>query len=104
MDRDYNRYALLRDNDNTLNPMPFVNISISPNDKYEKWIRGFNRLDIMSKKYYNNSFYDFFILLANPEYINEWEIPNNAIIRIPYPLQRVKDEYESKLKILVGSN
>ena len=92
---DYDRYSLLRGEGNDMEPMPFVKLSESPGDKFERWHKGVSRMDKIAQKYYGNPFYDFFILLANPQFINEWEIPDNVSIRIPFPLSRVKADYES---------
>ena len=78
--------------------MPFINISISVSDKYEYWNTNFSRLDKLSMKYYGNPFYDFLILYANNIYLTEFDIPDNALIRIPFPLTRAKTDYDSALK------
>ncbi len=96
--RDYDRYYLLRMNGDDMEPMPNVKLPESPSDKYERWRAGSSRLDFLSNKYYGSPFYDFFILLANPDFLNEWEIPDGEIIRIPFPIQKVKIEYENILK------
>ena len=77
--------------------MPFVPIPERSSDKYEYWNANFSRLDKLAQKYYGNPFYDFLILYANPSYINEFNIPDNALIRIPFPLTQAKSDYESKL-------
>ena len=94
---DYNRYAILSNGDGTMISMPFVNLSINASDKYETWNTEFSRLDKLSQKYYGNPFYDFLILYANPDYRNEFDIPDGTLIRIPFPLARVKSEYEAFL-------
>ncbi len=96
--RDYNRYSVLKKDDGDFELMPFIKIPESPSDKYESWRKGISRLDKLSQKYYGSPFYDFFILLANPKFINEWEIFDDEIIRIPFPLDRVKTEYEDQIK------
>jgi hypothetical protein len=96
--RDYDRYYLLKKEGDDMEPMPFVKIPESQSDKYERWNAGSSRLDLLSNKYYGSPFYDFFILLANPNYLNEWEIPDDEVIRIPFPIQKVKIEYENILK------
>jgi hypothetical protein len=96
--QDYNRYEILKNNDGTMDMMPFVNIPTNSTDKYEEWITGKSRMDKLSNKYYNTPFFDFLILYANPLYISEWEIPDSAIIRIPFPLSKAKNDYETELK------
>ena len=94
---DYNRYAILKKGDGTTKAMPFVKIPINSSDKYEYWRLGFSRLDKLSQKYYGNPFYDFLILYANPEYVNEFDIPDGVLIRIPFPLSKVVNDYEALL-------
>jgi hypothetical protein len=94
---DYDRYQILRNNDGSTDMPPFVEIPVSPGDKYEEWREGFSRMDVISQKYYSNPFYDFFILYANPQYISEFDIPDGTVIRIPFPLDRVKLIYENSL-------
>ena len=93
----YDRYAILKNTDGTVESMPYVNLPVNPSDKYISWNNNYMRLDKTSQKYYGSPFYDFFILYANPEYINEWEIPEGAIVRIPFPFQKVKADYEAIL-------
>jgi hypothetical protein len=95
--KDYDRYALLRKDDGTTESMPFVNLPINQSDKYETWNTEFNRLDKLSQKYYGNPFYDFLILYANGNYVSEFDIPDGALIRIPFPLNKVKADYEAIL-------
>lgn len=96
---DYDRYSILRNGDGTVDSMPFVNLPTNPSDKYETWNSAFSRLDKLSQKYYGNPFYDFFILYANPQYISEFDIPDGTLIRIPFPLSKVKADYESILTV-----
>lgn len=98
MNRDYDRYSLLRKEGSDMEPSPYIKISESSSDKYENWHKGVSRMDKLSNKYYGNPHYDFFILLANPKFLNEWEIPDYEVIRIPFSLDRVKSEYESKIE------
>ena len=95
--RDYNRYAILTNSDGTVDQMPFVDLPINQSDKYEYWNTEFSRLDKLSQKYYGNPFYDFLILYANNIYSSEFDIPDNALIRIAFPLGKVKSDYEAIL-------
>jgi hypothetical protein len=96
--QDYDRYEIMKNTDGTIDFLPFVKISESTSDLTEVWVRGRSRLDKLALKCYNNPFYDFFILYANPEYIDQFDIPDGAVIRIPFPLDRVKLEYETFLR------
>lgn len=94
---DYNRYAILMNTDGTTDNMPFVNLPVNASDKYEYWNPEFSRMDKLSQKYYGNPFFDFFILYANPSYVSEFDIPEGTLIRIPFPLNKVKSDYEAIL-------
>ena len=103
MSKKYDRYALLRREGSDMEPMPFVKIPEALSDKYERWHRGVSRMDRMSQKYYGSPIYGFFILFANPEYMTEWDIPDYATIRIPFPLSRVKEDYEAIIEKKIGT-
>ena len=94
---DYNRYAILKNGDGTTNSMPFVKLPTNSSDKFEIWNSEFSRLDKLSQKYYGNPFYDFLILYGNYQYTSEFDIPDGALIRIPFPLNKAKADYESFL-------
>ena len=95
--RDYNRYAILINSNGTTDLMPFVNLPLNPSDKYETWNTEYSRLDKLSQKYYGNPFYDFLILYANSQFMSEFDIPDGQLIRIPFPLAKVKSDYENAL-------
>ncbi len=94
---DYNRYLPLQNDNGTTELMPFVKLPVNQSDKYETWNTEFSRLDKLSQKYYGNPFYDFLILYANYIYVSEFDIPDGALIRIPFPLQKVKADYDALL-------
>ena len=96
--QDYRRYKILENDNGTTDAMPFVNLPTNASDKYEYWNTEFSRLDKLSLKYYGNPFYDFLILYGNRIYLNEFDIPDGALIRIPFPLQKAKADYESALQ------
>ena len=96
--QDYDRYEVVKNTDGTIDMLPFVKISESSSDLSEVWVLGRSRLDKLALKYYNNPFYDFFILYANPQYADQFDIPDGTLIRIPFPIDRVKQEYESFLR------
>lgn len=103
MKQDYDRYQYLKSN-NEYKMMPFIKLPKNNTDKYIEWNSNFDRLDKISNKYYGNPFFDFLILYANPKYSSEWDIPDGSIIRIPYPLDKAKSDYESKLIDKFGEN
>ena len=95
--QDYKRYTILTDSNGVTEMMPFVNLPVNSSDKYEYWNTTFSRMDKLANKYYGNPFYDFFINYANPLYISEFDIPDGELIRIPFPLAKVKADYEQAL-------
>ena len=94
--KDYDRYAILTNANGTSDMMPFVVLPQNPSDKFEDWNTEYSRLDKLSQKYYGNPFYDFFILYANG-FMTEFDIPDGTLIRIPFPLTKVKADYENAL-------
>ena len=94
---DYDRYSILKNNDGTVDLSPFVNLPVNSSDKYETWNTTYSRLDKLSSKYYGNPFFDFLILYANPQYVSEFDIKEDDLIRIPFPLQKAKTDYENAL-------
>ena len=98
--RDYNRYELVTNDDGTVDQMPFVPIPSTSTDKYVQWIVGKNRLDKLSQRYYATPYYDWLIIYANPEFITEFDIPDGATIRIPFPLDRVLGYYQEILSTI----
>ena len=60
---------------------------------------GQSRLDKISQQYYNTPYFGWLIMMANPEYGGlEWNIPDNAIIVIPYPLNASIQDYNNAIK------
>lgn len=94
----YDRYSTVRSN-GVVGRLPFVKIRKKNTDFYEVYERGITRFDKLSQKYYDNPNYDWLILMANPQYgAFEFLIPNNASLRIPYPLKQTIEEYNISLK------
>lgn len=96
---DYDRYEIYRNEDGTIDQLPFVHIPVNSSDKYETWEET-SRLDRIANRFYGNVFYDFLILYANPEYITAEDIPVGTVIRIPFPYEVAKADYEDGLKAI----
>jgi len=97
MARDYDRYELVRNRDGSLDQLPFIVMTSSTSDKYVEWFAGKSRMDKLAVTYYGSSFFDWVILYANPEWISEFDIPDGATIRIPFPLDRAIAQYQKEL-------
>lgn len=95
---DYDRYEIYRTENGGVEQIPFIRIPVNPADKYEQWIEGSSRLDKLAQKYYNNPFFDWMILYGNPEFTSEYDIPDGTVVRIPFPIDRVREFYESALQ------
>lgn len=79
--------------------LPFIKLDEKPSDKKIIFREGVNRLDKLSNTYYGNPLFGWLILLANPQYGGlEFNIPDDVIIRIPYPFETTMNEYNTKLK------
>ena len=62
------------------------------------YIVGQSRLDKISQQYYNTPFFGWLIMQANPQYSGlEQNIPDGAILTIPYPLIASLQDYKNGL-------
>jgi hypothetical protein len=93
----YNRYLnFLINGEQTV--VPFVKIPPKSSDKKYFYRAGISRLDKISQEIYGSPFFGWLILLSNPEYGGlEWNIPDNALLNVPYPLVASIQDYESQL-------
>jgi hypothetical protein len=94
----YNRYTnFLINGQQTV--VPYVNIPEKTSDKRYIYKNGISRLDKVSQEYYGTPLFGWLILAANPIYGGiEWNIPDNSILRIPFPLVSSVQDYEAELK------
>jgi hypothetical protein len=93
----FNRYGKLYKNGKVLK-MPNIEINLRDTDYYVNYERGKSRLDLISYEYYGDSSFDWLILLANPNVAGlEFNIPDNTMLRIPFPLKLVLEEYNNKI-------
>jgi hypothetical protein len=78
--------------------VPFVKLQSKASDKRYFYKLGVSRLDKISQEYYGTPFFGWLILTANPEYGGlEWNIPNGALLTIPFPLVASVQDYEAGL-------
>jgi hypothetical protein len=89
-------YSLLKNNDSLKN-MPAVEISHRASDKSVAYNKTKNRLDNIAGKIYEDESMWRLILWANEEYFMEYDIPDNAVIRVPFPFNDVIQEVNSKI-------
>jgi len=93
----YNRYENLIVN-GVQTIIPYVKIPPKSTDKVYIYRQGISRLDKISQTYYDSPFFGWLILQANPEYGgSELEIPDNSLLKIPFPLTASLLDYKSAL-------
>ena len=95
---DYSRYKLFINNGRYYK-IPFIEIPYNNSDIYDVYKVGKSRLDLISYQYYNNPNYGWLILQANPSVGSlEYNIKDNTILRIPYPLEAALQGYEENIQ------
>ena len=93
----YNRYTNFTSN-GTIDLVPFVEIKKMPPDYYVHHAIN-TRLDMLSYDYYGDPNYGWLIMQANPEYGSlEFKIPQNALLRIPFPLELAITNYNEGIR------
>jgi hypothetical protein len=95
MSREYfDRYQYFEQN-GSFRIIPGIEIPIKNTDKYIFYKRGKTRLDKISQEYYNTPVFGWLILLANPSVGGvEYEIPDNSLLRVPFPLISTLQDYK----------
>ena len=93
----WNRYSdFLINGEQTV--VPFVQLPQKPTDKAYIYKVARSRLDVVSQEYYNSPYFGWLILQANPQFGGlEINIPNNALLTIPFPLIPSLQDYKSLL-------
>lgn len=83
--------------------VPFVKLPTKGTDTFVTYKVGKSRLDKISDEKYGTPYYGWLILQANPEYGGrEFNIPDNTLLRVPYPLDQSLKDYKNALKILLS--
>ncbi len=92
------RYKLLRKkNGSGTEIMPPIKINERNTDVFRVYNSDKTRLDRISAEIYEDDTYGWLILMANPEYFIEFDIPKETVLRVPLPLREVLSEVEGKL-------
>ena len=93
----YNRYSEFIV-DGSPSVVTYVNLPSKSTDKRYIYKVGQSRLDKISQQYYNTPFFGWLIMQANPQYSGlEQNIPDGAILTIPYPLIASLQDYKNGL-------
>lgn len=99
----FDRYATFR-RDNEIKQLPFVRIRPKGTDKQVVY-KDSKRLDKISQDYYGSPYYGWLILLANPQFGGmEFDIPNETVLRIPFPLMESLQQYQDEVNKYVRLN
>ena len=100
MSRDYfDRYQFFIQ-DGEFKIVPGIELPIKGTDKYLQYARGKDRLDKLSQEHYNSPTFGWLIMMANPLCgTNEFEIPNNTLLRIPFPLVNTLQDYRRGVEL-----
>ena len=95
----YNRYQnFLINGKQTV--VPYVTLPSKTSDQRYIYRVGVSRLDKISQEFYNSPLYGWLILQANPTLSSlEFEIPDNAYIRIPFPLTTSLQDYKRSIEL-----
>lgn len=83
-----NFYKFLKTND-SLADMPAVKIKNRKTDKFITYNKNLMRLDFIAGEIYQDETLWRILMWANPEYALEFDIPDNTVIRIPFPINDV---------------
>lgn len=100
MSRNYfDRYQFFEDNGN-FRIVPGIEIPIKGTDKYIQYKKGKTRFDKLSQEYYGTPTFGWLILMANQQLGSiEFEIPDNTLVRIPFPLITTLQDYKTGVEL-----
>jgi len=95
----YNRYnTFLVNGSQTV--VPYIELPSKSTDKRYIFKVDQSRLDRVSQQFYGSPTFGWLILLANPIYGgSEWNIPDGAVLTIPYPLVASLQDYNNQLNL-----
>lgn len=95
----FDRYQFFLE-DGSFKIVPGLEIPIKGSDKYFQYKKGKNRLDKVSQEYYGTPYFGWLIMLANPLAGSiEFEIPDNFLIRVPFPLVSTLQDYKRAIEL-----
>jgi len=86
--------------DGTFKIVPGIDMVFKSTDKFTQFKKNKDRLDKLSQEYYNSPLFGWLILVANPTVGSiEFDIPDNSIIRIPFPLVSSLQDYKKSVEL-----
>jgi hypothetical protein len=99
MNQYFNRYEYF-DADGESKIVPGIELPIKGTDKFMQYKRGKHRLDKVSQEYYGTPLFSWLIMMANPTLGSlEFEIPDNSMVRIPFPLINSLQDYKKNVEL-----
>jgi hypothetical protein len=100
MSRNYfDRYQFFIE-DGNFRIVPGIEIPPKGTDKVLQYKKGKTRLDKISQDFYGTPVFGWLILLANPSAGSiEFEIPDNYVLRIPFPLISSLQDYKRGVEL-----
>lgn len=100
----YDRYKEFRSN-GSVEIVPFIKMKKSSSDIMILYDRSRMRMDMLSYKYYGDANYGWLILMNNPNLPSlEFNIPDGAVVYIPYPLSDALARYEAGISSYRAEN
>ena len=95
----FDRYEEFKKN-GSIKPIPGMTLPITSSDKKVIYKQGKTRLDKLSQEYYGTPYFSWLILLCNPQFGGlEFDIPNNEVIVVPFPLNDALNRYVQAIKV-----
>ena len=80
--------------------VPYITLPSKTTDKRYIYKVDQSRLDKISQQFYGSPTFGLLILMDNPQYVvQEWNIPDGAILTIPFPLISSLQDYKSQLDL-----
>ena len=96
----FDRYQFFTNDDGSFKISPGIEIPIKSTDRYIFFKLGKDRLDKLSQEYYDTPLFGWLILMANPIVGGlEFNIPDNFLIRIPFPLIASLQDYRKNVDL-----
>ena len=99
MNQYFNRYDYFLE-DGEFKIVPGIELPMKSTDKYVQYKKGKTRLDKISQDNYGSPLFGWIIMLANPKLGSvEFEIPDNSLVRVPFPLINSLQDYKKGVEL-----
>jgi hypothetical protein len=83
--------------------VPTIPIKNRETDVYVEYNSAKTRLDRIAGEIYSDENYWWVIIMGNPQYYMEYDIPAGTTIRVPFPLQDVLYDYQQAALNIVNN-